>query len=112
MEMVIMNDNQLEIRPDEYKKARQIYRAINHRLRQNMLHYIHKKARVSVTELHKYFELEQSETSMHLALLRKAGFVITHRDGRFIFYTVNYPRLKEVHDISFQLIKTPSLKTI
>jgi DNA-binding transcriptional ArsR family regulator len=33
--------------------------------------------------------------SQHLAVLRKAGFVKTTRDGKNIYYSVNMPRLKE-----------------
>ena len=112
MNDVLSNDTQINLSVNDIHKARQLYRAINHKRRQNILHYIHKKGRITVTELYKYLGIEQSETSMHLSVLRKAGFVVTQRDGRFIFYSVNYARLKEVHDISLQLTKTPSLKTI
>jgi DNA-binding transcriptional ArsR family regulator len=48
--------------------------------------------------------LEQSVASQHLAILRKAGFVITERDGKFIYYTVNYKRVEQVGDIVEQLV--------
>jgi DNA-binding transcriptional ArsR family regulator len=40
--------------------------------------------------------LEQSVASQHLAILRRAGIVSTTRDGKFIYYSVNYQRLAEV----------------
>jgi DNA-binding transcriptional ArsR family regulator len=72
-------------------------RTINHLLRQEMLQLIHEKKRVTVTEIHKKFRIEQSVASEHLALLRKEKFVLTERHGRFIFYSVNYENLKKVH---------------
>ncbi|HMW27776.1 MAG TPA: ArsR family transcriptional regulator, partial [Ferruginibacter sp.] len=40
--------------------------------------------------------LEQSVASQHLAILRKAGIVSTEREGKFIYYMVNYKRLDEI----------------
>ena len=40
--------------------------------------------------------LEQSVASQHLAILRKAGIVSTQRDGKFIYYSVNFKRLEEI----------------
>jgi DNA-binding transcriptional ArsR family regulator len=79
------------------KKATLILRAINHKLRQDMLHHIHQKGRITVTELYIKLRLEQSVVSQHLAILRRAGYVTTQRQGKFIFYFVNYERIKEVH---------------
>ncbi len=43
--------------------------------------------------------LEQSVASQHLAILRAAEIVNTTRDGKFIYYTINRPRLAEVAKI-------------
>ncbi len=79
-------------------------RAINHLLRQQMLQLIHEKKRVIVTEIHTKFRIEQSVASEHLALLRKENFVTTERDGRFIFYSVNYETIKKVHRLTEELV--------
>jgi DNA-binding transcriptional ArsR family regulator len=49
-------------------------------------------------------KLEQSVASQHLSILRKAGFVLTERQGKFIFYSVNYQRLKEVEQFVGNII--------
>src|SRR5438309_1034484 len=87
------------------KKGALIFRAINHKLRQKMLQFIHQNGRITVTQIYKKLRLEQSVTSQHLAILRKANFVITERDGRFIYYTVNYQYLKHVHKIAESLLR-------
>jgi DNA-binding transcriptional ArsR family regulator len=60
--------------------------------------------RITVTEIYIKLKLEQSVASQHLAILRKAGIVSTERDGKCIFYSVNYNRLKQVHEIAKELI--------
>lgn len=95
---------ELEINILEIRKAALIFRAINHRLRQDMMRLIHKSGKITVTELYRHMNLEQSVASQHLAILRTAGFVLTERDKRFVFYKVNYEALSFVHDQSKKLL--------
>src|SRR5919107_4087485 len=92
-------DKDLKIDLLQLKKAALVLRAINHKLRQQILKLINQKERITVTEIYVKLRLEQSVASQHLAILRKAGFVNTTRDGKFIFYSVNYTRLDQVHNI-------------
>jgi DNA-binding transcriptional ArsR family regulator len=87
------------------KKAALILRAINHPLRQQILKLLDQHGRLAVTELYVKLRLEQSVASQHLAILRQAGFVVTERDGKFIFYSVNYNRLKQIELFCTQLLK-------
>lgn len=86
------------------KKVALILRAVNHSLRQQLLKLLHQHGKMTVTEIYKKLRLEQSVTSQHLAILRRAGFVNTDREGKFIFYSVNYQRLKDVHQFSTALL--------
>jgi DNA-binding transcriptional ArsR family regulator len=86
------------------KKAALVYRAIKHPLRQKMMHYMHQQGAVNVTTLYKRLKLEQSVASQHLAILRRAGLVDTERQGKEIYYRVDYARLKQVHDVAKGLI--------
>ena len=79
------------------KKAAIVLRAINHKLRQIILKLIDENDKMTVTEIYMRLRLEQSVASQHLAILRKAGFVKTQRDGKFIYYSVNYKRLEELN---------------
>lgn len=81
------------------KKAQQVFRAFNHKLRQVILEKIQEKSNhITVTELYVLLRLEQSVCSQHLAILRKAGFVKTQRDGKFIYYSVDATGLKRMQD--------------
>jgi DNA-binding transcriptional ArsR family regulator len=42
--------------------------------------------------------------SQHLAILRRAGIVITERDGKFIHYTINKQRIAEVAKFVEELV--------
>jgi DNA-binding transcriptional ArsR family regulator len=86
------------------KKAALILRAVNHKLRQQILKLIDEQGRMTVTEIYVKLRLEQSVASQHLAILRKAGFVKTERDGKFIYYSVNSQRLDELNQFVNQLL--------
>ena len=74
-------------------------RVVNNKLRQKMLQIIHKKGVVTVTELRKHIKIQQSATSTHLKVLRDVGFVIAHREGQNVYYSINYKRLDEVQKL-------------
>ncbi len=78
------------------KKASLILRSINHKLRQQIIKLLDESSKMTVTEMYVKLRLEQSVASQHLAILRRAGIVSTTREGKFIYYAVNYKRLNEV----------------
>ena len=89
----------------QLKKASLVFRAINHKLRQQIIKFINQHGKITVTQIYVKLRLEQSVASQHLAILRKAGFVDTERDGKFIYYSVNHNRIAEVHKIAQDLLK-------
>ena len=86
------------------KKAALILRAVNHKLRQQILKLIDEQGKITVTEIYVKLRLEQSVASQHLAILRKAGFVKTERDGKFIYYSVSSSRLEELNQFVESLL--------
>jgi DNA-binding transcriptional ArsR family regulator len=98
------NGEALQVDLLNVKKASLILRAINHKLRQQILKLIDEQGKITVTEIYVKLRLEQSVASQHLAILRKAGFVKTERDGKFIYYTVNAPRLEDLNKFTESLL--------
>lgn len=94
----------LKIDLHNLKKAALVLRAVNHKLRQQILKLIDEHGRMTVTELYVKMRLEQSVASQHLAILRKAGFVKTDRDGKFIYYSINVDRMDEVNQFLADLL--------
>lgn len=105
LEKTAKADTELKIDVLQLKKAALILRAVNHKLRQQILKLINQNGKMTVTEIYVKLRLEQSVASQHLAILRKAGYVTTVRDGKFIFYSVNQQRLTEVHNFVYELLK-------
>ncbi len=96
--------NTLKIDYYNVKKAALILRALNHKLRQQLLKLIEEEKKITVTEIYVRLRLEQSVASQHLAILRKAGIVITEREGKFIFYLINHKRIEEISRIVNELV--------
>ena len=82
------------------KKTMIILRAINHKLRQQLIKLLDERKKMTVTEIYIELRIEKSVASQHLAMLRRAGLVIETRDGKFIYYTLNYKRVKEINDLT------------
>lgn len=94
---------QIELIP--LNKAVLTFRAVNNKIRLQILNILHEHSKMTVTSLYLKLRLDQSATSQHLAVLRKTGFVDTQRDGKCIYYSVNYKRLRELHHSAEQLLK-------
>src|SRR5687767_3941828 len=84
---------------DELKKAVEVLQAINHSLRREIIKLLEKNEILAVTEIYIKLRIEQSIASQHLAALRKAGVVKTERDGKFIFYSLNRGRIRELNEL-------------
>ena len=86
-------------------KAAKVLRAVNHRLRQQLIKLIGEEKKITVTDIYVRILLEQSVVSQHLAILRKAGVVKTDREGKFILYSLDEARLKFIEEKSIELTK-------
>lgn len=101
-----LNNGKVLVKIDflQTKKAAMVLRALNHKLRQQMLKLLDENKKMTVTELYVKLRLEQSVASQHLAILRRASIVSTQRTGKFIFYSPNYMRIAEVTKFVSDLI--------
>ena len=104
MPVLESNENVLKINYHNLKKGALVLRALNHKLRQQILALIETEKKITVTEIYVRMRLEQSVASQHLAILRRAGIVTTQRDGKFIYYTVNHKRITEITSVVDDLV--------
>ena len=86
------------------KNAAMTLRAINHKLRQQIVKLLEENKRMNVTDIYVKLRLEQSVASQHLAILRRANIVITERDGKFIHYALNHARIAAVAKFVNELV--------
>jgi DNA-binding transcriptional ArsR family regulator len=88
--------NDIELDYAELRKAVLVLRAVNHKLRQNVIDLLEESDSLTVTDIYIKLRLEQSVASQHLAILRRAGVVITDRNGKFIYYSIDKERLAQI----------------
>lgn len=87
------------------KEARSKVRAMNHKLRQQILMLIHKNKRIDVTSIYKKLLLEQSVASSQLRILREGQFVVTKREGHVIYNSLNYDEIERTRELLKNLSK-------
>ncbi len=95
---------EFEIQSNDLKKAALLYRAINHKLRQEIILLLHRNGTLTVTAIYEKLKLEQSVCSQQLAVLRRAGLVVAKRKSKQIFYSVNYHRVSQLHMCAERLL--------
>lgn len=87
--MVIIDEDKLDI-------AARILRALTHDLRLEILSFIDKNEKINVNKIYNTLGLEQSITSQHLRILRLNNIVKSDRQGKQIFYSVNYDYINSI----------------
>ncbi len=99
------SDNPIKLDYNLLRKAVLVLRAVNHKLRQSIVQLLEENKRLTVTEIYVKLRLEQSVASQHLAILRRAGVVITERDGKYIHYSLNHDRIAEIAQLVEELAR-------
>ena len=92
-------EKDLQLDYAELRKAVLVLRAVNHKLRQRIIDFLEENDQMTVTDIYIKLRLEQSVASQHLAILRRAGIVITERQGKFINYSLNKERLAQISQL-------------
>lgn len=87
----------------ELRKAVLVLRAVNHKLRQRIINLLEENTEMTVTDIYIKLRLEQSVASQHLAILRRAGVVSTERQGKYIYYSLDKDRLKQINRLVEEL---------
>ncbi len=78
------------------KKGLSRIRALAHPLRLSIIAFIDKHGEINVNKIYRSLRLEQSITSQHLKILRLANLVKFRREGKKIFYSVNYTAIRQL----------------
>ncbi|MDC1305419.1 metalloregulator ArsR/SmtB family transcription factor [Saprospiraceae bacterium] len=104
-ETVILKKGSKEVQLDyvDLRKAVLVLRAVNHKLRQKIIDILDDSDTMTVTDIYIKLRLEQSVASQHLAILRRAGVVITERHGKFIYYSLDNDRLAQISKLVEEL---------
>jgi len=106
-ETILLKKGQKNVQLDygELRKAVLVLRAVNHKLRQRVIHLLEESEQgMTVTDIYIKLRLEQSVASQHLAILRRAGVVRTERNGKFILYSLNKDRIAQISSLIDELL--------
>lgn len=104
-ESIVLKKGKSDILLDyaELRKAVLVLRAVNHKLRQRIVDLLEENESMTVTDIYIKLRLEQSVASQHLAILRRAGVVVTNRQGKFINYSLDKDRLDQISKLVEEL---------
>ncbi|MBI5310156.1 MAG: winged helix-turn-helix transcriptional regulator [Actinobacteria bacterium] len=81
----------------------EFFKALGHPLRIRILELLVEGER-SVAELLADVEAEQSHLSQQLGILRRAGFVVSRREGASVIYMLADERIAELLSVSRQML--------
>jgi predicted transcriptional regulator len=95
--------NELEMK--KLGKAVLILKSMNHKLRQDIVKMVDSKKDITVTEIYRKLQIEQSIISQNLSKIITSKVLTTKIEGRFVRYYVNHDRISEIKSIVDQLLK-------
>ncbi len=81
---------------EQLEKAANMLKAIAHPMRIAILEFLENGKHLTVTEIHKYLQIEQSTTSHHLGILKDKGILGSKREGKNTFYFIRNENLNNL----------------
>lgn len=91
-----MKKTKVEIDYQKLQISSEILRALAHPLRIKILGFIDQHDELNVNKIYNTLDLEQSITSQHLRILRNVGLVTAQKEGKFMYYKINYDHVEQV----------------
>ena len=102
-----MRKVKVSINNEKLQVSSEVLRALAHPLRMKILEFIDQNDEINVNKIYNTLNLEQSITSQHLRILRLADLVDTHRDGKFIYYSINYDKVGQAMKAIARFLNQP-----
>jgi ArsR family transcriptional regulator len=90
-----MNRNYLRVIPREWRTISRAFTALGDEHRQRILLTFEKGERLNVGQIAEVSTLSRSAVSHHLKLLREAGVLASHKEGKEVFYWIDKRFLEE-----------------
>lgn len=85
-----------DLKPAEIDKAANMMKAISHPMRLSILGHLGDGKQLSVTEIHKLLNIEQSTASHHLGILKDKGILASSRQGKHTLYYLKKQNLSRL----------------
>ncbi|RAP32809.1 ArsR family transcriptional regulator [Candidatus Marinamargulisbacteria bacterium SCGC AG-410-N11] len=81
---------------EENNKFITFFKALANEERIEIVRLLKKNDEMFAQDVEKKFYLEQSTTSHHLNMLKRAGITKSRKEGRKVFYSIDYDSFKEM----------------
>ncbi len=88
------------------RELKLLCRAVGDVSRMRIVRHLVSEGEVSVSELAERLSLSQPLASWHLRILRRAGVLLTRRDGRQVYCSLNRQRMKDLQEGIGSLLET------
>ena len=88
-----------------YQLKAEVFKTLGHPMRIRVLELLSEREH-SVAELLPQVGVEASNLSQHLAVLRRAGFVVTRREASTVFYSLTSPQVAELLAVARRILTT------
>lgn len=85
-----------DLKPGDVAIAANMMKAISHPMRLAILGYLGEDKQMSVTEIHKLLNIEQSTASHHLGILKDKGILASIRKGKNTLYYLRQKNLSKL----------------
>ena len=80
---------------EETERFIRLFKALSNEERIEIVKLLLKNREMFAQDVERHFYLEQSTTSHHLNILSNAGITKYRKEGRKVFYSIDYPRFLE-----------------
>lgn len=81
------------------KKAVELLRVVTHPLRLEILSFISQKKETTVNSMVEELRIDQSIVSQQIRLLKDMQLITGTRQGKFIFYKVDFEKIEKIKNI-------------
>ncbi|AOY77612.1 ArsR/SmtB family transcription factor [Clostridium formicaceticum] len=79
-----------------YRLCASLLKSLSHPTRLEILELLKDKNELCVCEIYEKLDLEQSNVSQHLKILKDQGILSSRKEGLMVFYRVNYLEIYEI----------------
>ncbi len=88
-----MKRTKVTFQQEKLTVSTELMRALAHPLRLKILEYLDQNKNIQVNQIYNTLKIEQSIASQHLRILKNAGVLVADKDGKYMHYTIDYPRV-------------------
>ena len=89
--------------PSSLRPSHNVLKALAHPIRLQILQVIDKHSETNVNQIFEALGVEQSVASQHLRVLRLSNLVNSRREGKFVFYSIQYDFVKQAAEAASEL---------